>query len=192
MSFSEIRFGTDGWRAIIAETFTTDRVVAVVEAVLAIERVQEAIRTGAPIVVGADARFLADRFSWLVAERLAGAGVNVVLGDDHVATPGLGCEIVARNAALGVILTASHNPPEYLGIKIKGPWGGSATTDIYDEVAQCLSQVEPAAQVPVLPAAPPAGAEVTDLNATHLTRLVEFVKPSAGHSETIVHDAMYG
>lgn len=186
----DIRFGTDGWRAILGEGFTTDRFLLAVRAVAATPPFAAARAAGAPIVIGFDTRLLADRFAALAAAELHDLGFVVILGGAPAATPAVCAAVVDRGAAAGLVITASHNPPDYLGLKIKGPWGGSATPDWIAAVeAELPRQAAPAGLVPFREA--PATIERADLVAEHVARMRRFVTPAAG-AMTIVHDAMHG
>ena len=193
MPFPEIVFGTDGWRAKLGEGFTTDRFVAVIDALAQLPELKRARKQKKSILIAYDARFLADAFARLAANRLQHAGFEVVLSDAPAGTPGIGAAIVDRGAALGVMITASHNPPEYLGVKIKGAYGGSATPKLIDAlVAQLQKQKRiPGNKLVKLPDAVAAQVEVADINAEHLARLARFIQPSKG-KDLIVHDAMFG
>ncbi|MDT5294402.1 MAG: hypothetical protein QOJ76_1282, partial [Acidobacteriota bacterium] len=143
-----IRFGTDGWRAIIADEFTFENVERVAQAyadfikrqardhardsahgesVGDIARGETAAHTH--VVVGYDRRFLSERFAERAAEVLAGNEIPVALFDGDVPTPLVSWAVRERGAAGGVVITASHNPAEFNGFKIKAPWGGSATPE---------------------------------------------------------------
>lgn len=116
-----IKFGTDGWRAIIAKEFTTDNVARVTEAVS--NWILD--KTNNPkIVVGYDCRFNGKLFSDVVAKILAKNGIKVLLSNGFVSTPMVSFGIKHFNADMGVVITASHNPPEYSGYKLKGKHAG--------------------------------------------------------------------
>ncbi len=122
-----IKFGTEGWRAVMAEEFTFENVRIVAQAIA-----EHYLETAAPpvsLVVGHDTRFLSDRFARAVAEVLAANGVRAILADRSVPTCAVSRYVVAHKLAAGVMITASHNPPEYNGIKVKESFGGSATTE---------------------------------------------------------------
>ncbi len=131
-----IQFGTDGWRAIIGEAFTFDNVAQVAQAYASYLLSHQ----GRRVVVGYDTRFMADRFAHKAAEVLAANGLEVHLSKTYLPTPVLSFAVKHLEADGGVMLTASHNPPEYLGFKIKGPYGGSATPGMVAEVVQHLGQ----------------------------------------------------
>lgn len=134
-----ITFGTDGWRDVIAEDFTYAnlRVVAAAHA--------QALRArgGQMVVVGFDTRFEGAAFAGVVAETLAANGLNVRLAQAYIPTPALSYAVVQYRAAGGVMITASHNPPQYSGYKIKGAYGGSATPELVGEVEAALAKPEP-------------------------------------------------
>ena len=128
-----IHFGTDGWRAVISEEFTFDNVRRVAQAIAEKTLADvAATRNGsgqrAPsFVVGYDTRFLSDRYAIAVAEVLAANGIHVWLTHGDSPTPVTSFAIVDRQADGGVMITASHNPPRYNGIKLKAAFGGSAS-----------------------------------------------------------------
>ena len=137
-----IVFGTDGWRAVIADQFTFDNVRLVADAMAV------AARTLKPpqevdanrIVVGFDRRFLSRDFAAMVAESFRGAGFQVVLSDRP--TPSQTISFTARHRKVlgGVVVTASHNPAKYNGLKFKAWYGGSALPEMYDAIASSLGQ----------------------------------------------------
>lgn len=120
-----IKFGTEGWRAIIAEQFTAENVRLVAQGIAAHAKAQAG---GRPVTmaVGYDTRFLSDYFARAVAEVLAGNGISVQLSETTVPTCAVSRYVVDKKLPLGVMITASHNPPAYNGIKIKEHFGGSA------------------------------------------------------------------
>ena len=123
-----IRFGTDGWRAVISEEFTFDNVRRVAQAIAHFLRESTGERD--PVaVVGFDTRFLSDRYAIEVARVLAGNGITVHLTRGHTPTPAVSLAVRQLRADGGVMITASHNPPRYNGIKLKAAYGGSASPD---------------------------------------------------------------
>ena len=122
-----IKFGTEGWRAVMAEQFTADNVRIVTQAIA--EHMIE--KTGNPVTlaVGHDTRFLSPYFARTVAEVLAGNGIRSILTDRAVPTCAVSRYVLAKHLPSGIMITASHNPPEYNGIKIKESFGGSATSE---------------------------------------------------------------
>ncbi len=117
----KIKFGTDGWRAVIAQDFTVENVAKVSLAISTwlLSRFQEPV-----VVVGHDCRFGGELFAKTVAKVLALKGIKVKLAPDFVSTPMVSNGVVLLEASLGIVITASHNPPDYNGIKVKGSYGG--------------------------------------------------------------------
>lgn len=132
---SEIKFGTDGWRAIVGENFTKENVELVAKAIG--KYVFDNYGIYKPIIIGYDPRNMADEFSKYCAEILSEIGFKVLYSDKVVPTP-----VLAFNAkyldACAIMFTASHNPPEYLGIKFIPDYAGPATKEITDEIVSNL------------------------------------------------------
>jgi phosphomannomutase len=114
-----ISFGTDGWRAVIADTFTFANVRLVAQAVA--DTIKEQYEgTAAPeIVIGYDTRFLSDRFAMETARVMAGNGIVTWLSRADAPTPAISYNVIDKQAAAGVVITASHNAPRYNGFKLK-------------------------------------------------------------------------
>lgn len=123
-----IKFGTDGWRAVIADDFTFANVRRVAGAIAAYVLKHEDASRG--VIVGYDTRFGSPWFARAAAEVLAGAGIPVLLADDYVPTPAISYAVKNKGAAGGVVITSSHNPWNWNGVKFKGNFGGSATPAI--------------------------------------------------------------
>ncbi len=133
-----IRFGTDGWRAVISEDFTFDNVRRVAQAVAEVFCASGTGNTqeGRPsLVVGFDTRFLSDRYAMAVAEVLAANDIHVWLSQVDAATPLISYAIVDKGALGGIMVTASHNPPRYNGLKLKAAYGGGALQAVIRQVA---------------------------------------------------------
>ena len=129
-----IHFGTDGWRAVISDTFTFHNLRLVAQAIADAVR-SDAWNNGArsgrspdanKMVVGFDTRFLSDRYATEVARVLAGNGYTVHLAQGDAPTPAISYAVCHLGAVAGVMITASHNAPRYNGVKLKGSYGGSA------------------------------------------------------------------
>ena len=131
----KIKFGTDGWRAIVGEDFSAENVKKVTLAVA--KYVFENFGKDKKIIIGYDPRNMADVFSYQTAEILAGLGFNVLYSDKVLPTPVLAYNAKVLNAC-ALMFTASHNPPEYLGIKFIPDYAGPATSDITDEIVSNL------------------------------------------------------
>ncbi len=122
----QIKFGTDGWRAQIADGFTYANLEIVTQA-LADYLKRENPNGRNSVLVGYDRRFASDHFAQRVAEVLAGNEIHVDLYNHDVPTPLVSFEVKRRRLDGGVVITASHNPPEFNGFKFKAPYGGAAT-----------------------------------------------------------------
>ena len=121
-----IKFGTDGWRAVISDTFTFANQQLVAQAIA--DYILDQAPTGQPeVVVGFDTRFLSDRYAAEVARVLAGNGIVAWLTRADAPTPSISYNVVHKKAVAGVMITASHNAPRYNGVKLKASYGGSAS-----------------------------------------------------------------
>ena len=136
-----IKFGTDGWRGIIAETFTFENLRLVSQAVA--DHLLDITGSSAnpEIVIGFDTRFLSDRFAAEVARVMAANGITAHLARADAPTPAISYNVVHKKAAGGIMITASHNPPRYNGFKVKAPYGGSAPKDQTAAIAQKLFSI---------------------------------------------------
>jgi alpha-D-glucose phosphate-specific phosphoglucomutase len=148
-----IKFGTDGWRAVISEDFTFDNVRKVAQAIAEQALQEHATRDGTgdqppSMVIGFDTRFLSDRYAMAAAEVLAANGIHVWLGKGDAPTPMISHAIVDKGANGGIMITASHNPPRYNGIKLKAAYGGGATSSVAKSVERRIEAAEAAGQLP--------------------------------------------
>jgi len=134
---SVIKFGTDGWRAIISDTYTFENLKIVSQGVA------DYLGTGKRMAVGFDTRFMSKNFARISAEVLAANGIDVVLSDRAVPTPTLSFAVKTRKLDLGIMITASHNPAEYNGFKIKVASGGAAGSEVTKAVESFLGKTEP-------------------------------------------------
>ena len=133
-----IKFGTDGWRAVIGDGYTTDNLTTVARATAAWLNAQ----SDAPsVVLGYDTRFRGPAFARHVAAVLATEGVRVRLADAFATTPAVSWATKEGGHTAGIVITASHNPPEYNGFKIKAHFGGPATPDMIAAVEAELPKV---------------------------------------------------
>ena len=133
-----IKFGTDGWRAVISDTFTFANLRLVAQAIC--DFINEQGDPNPTAVVGYDTRFLSDRYAHEVACVMAGNGISAWLARADTPTPAVSYAIVNKKATAGVMITASHNPPRYNGVKLKASFGGSATPEQHKRVEAILSQ----------------------------------------------------
>jgi phosphomannomutase len=164
---TQIKFGTDGWRGLIADDFTFDNVRLVAGAIANYVRKHEAAALGVGVVVGYDTRFLSDRAARIVAEVIAGAGIPVWLANDYVPTPAVSYNVKKLGAAGGVMVTSSHNPWNWNGIKFKAKFGGSATPAIMKSIEEELGQA-------VTPGDRQAKIEEVDLKPAYVAALSQF------------------
>lgn len=139
---SSISFGTDGWRAIIAEDFTVANVQRVAWATAQWLLKQENLPRR--IVVGYDCRFAGALFARRAAEVFSAFGIRVDIADNFVTTPMVSLAVRERRAGLGVVITASHNPPDYNGFKLKGAYGGPLLPEHVKEVEAFIPDTLPA------------------------------------------------
>ena len=146
---SQIAFGTDGWRAIIAEEFTFENVRYCAKGVAQYLKAQGTAGQG--VIVGYDTRFGSERFAAAIAEVLAAEGVPAYLCETWAPTPTVSYNVISRKAAGAIIVTASHNPPEWNGFKYKPDYGGSASPEIIVAVESRIHEAESAGPPLVMP-----------------------------------------
>ncbi len=191
-----IKFGTDGWRAVISDTFTFSNLRLVAQAIA------DYVCTNFPdnpnVVVGFDTRFLSDRYAAEVAQVMAGNGIHTWLARADTPTPAVSYAIVHKQAAAGVMITASHNAPRYNGVKLKAHYGGSASpaqhkqveqllhTNLQNEKSPCLLDLETAVKQDLITKFDPSWAYYE-----HLSKLVDLDVVSSGELR-VVADGMYG
>ncbi len=135
---SKIKFGTDGWRAIIAKDYTVHNVARVAEATALWLNKK---KSGSIVTVGHDCRFGGKLFAETVCKVLCKHGVKVILARDFVSTPMVSLGTVKLNCDLGVVITASHNPPDYNGFKLKGSYGGPLIPSHVEEIEKLIPEV---------------------------------------------------
>jgi alpha-D-glucose phosphate-specific phosphoglucomutase len=191
-----VRFGTDGWRAVISETFTFANLRLVAQAIADFILEQEARQPTA--VIGFDTRFLSDRYAAEVARIMAANGIETWLARADTPTPAISYAIVHKEATAGVMITASHNPPRYNGVKLKASYGGSASPAQNKRVEALLEHnlarahgpnlmdLEEAIRAGKVHKFDPAWAYYE-----HLGKLVDLDIISSGELK-VVADAMYG
>jgi phosphomannomutase len=188
-----IQFGTDGWRAVIAEHFTFHNIDRVAQATADFWKKNRPTGTEDRAVVGFDRRFLSDQFARRTAEVLAGNGFKVILTDQPTPTPAVSLAVKAERAVGGVMITASHNPPMFNGFKVKAWFGGSADPSICQGVEAQLDQ-HPAQSLPFEEASSAGQIVVRDLRRPHyaaVRRLVDF-NLIAQSGLRFAHDALFG
>ena len=131
-----IKFGTDGWRGVIADDFTFANVRRVARAIAAYVHQYEDPSRG--VLVGYDTRFASDRFAMVAAEAIASSGIRVQVAREVTPTPALSYMVRELRAAGGVMITSSHNPWNWNGVKYKASYGGSATPEITQKIEALL------------------------------------------------------
>lgn len=138
-----IKFGTDGWRAVISEDFTFDNVKIVAQAMAEYIKNDDGPASKVSdkrVVVGYDTRFLSEKYAELVACVLAANGIKTILSDKPTPTPSVSFTIKDRGLIGGVMITASHNPARYNGVKYKAYYGGSAGPEITKKFEEYLGK----------------------------------------------------
>src|SRR5271157_5870577 len=158
---TQIKFGTDGWRGLIADDFTFDNVRRVAGAIASYALKHEDAARSIGVVIGYDTRFLSDRAARAVADVIAAAGIPVLLANDYVPTPAVSYNVKKLGAAGGIMITSSHNPWNWNGVKFKGKFGGSATPAIMKLIEEELARG-------AMPKAEKASVDKVDLKAAHI------------------------
>ncbi len=193
-----IKFGTDGWRAVISDTFTFNNLRLVAQAIADYVRNEGSNGRDPAVVIGFDTRFLSDRYAAEIARVMAGNGIVAWLTRTDAPTPAVSYSVVERAAAAGIMVTASHNPPRYNGIKLKAAYGGAASPQQARRVEHYLEEAEAEARGPnimdyqraldqdLIRPFDPVWAYYA-----HLGTLVDLDAISSGELR-IVADAMYG
>jgi phosphomannomutase len=189
----QIKFGTDGWRAVIGEEFTFGNVDRVSQALADYWQTHPVQGTAKKVVVGYDRRFLSDSFARRVAEVLAGNSFQVLLTPEPSPTPSVSWAVKAEKAIGGVMITASHNPPIFNGFKIKSHYGGSADPSMCAAV-EALVDNNPVKALDVAPSSASAAIRLRDVRTAHyaaLKKLVDF-KLIARSKLRFAHEALFG
>ncbi len=138
---SPIKFGTDGWRGVIAADFTFDRVAKVAPIAAQVLADLYGKTTGSrTVIVGYDRRFQAEEFGRVAAEAIRAAGFDVLLSECYAPTPAFSWAAKQLNALGAIVMTASHNPPAYLGLKVKGYFGGSVSPEVTKQIEARLGE----------------------------------------------------
>lgn len=192
-----IKFGTDGWRGVIADDFTFDKIWLVACAIAGY--VAENAKGGEPLLlIGYDTRFNSDRFAQLCAIAASTYGIRVKIADRFVPTPSVSYATVDLEADGAIMITASHNPARYNGIKFKAPYGGSASTTITANIERELRRVE--AEPPPRPdvlfedVIEPGRVELFDPVPRYLDKVVSLINADVFPAKDIkvMFDPLYG
>jgi phosphomannomutase len=185
MPEARIKFGTDGWRAVIADDFTFANVRIAAEAIAAYIHAKEEPTKG--VCIGYDTRFGSKSFARACAEVVAATGIPVQLANAITPTPALSYAVRRRGAAGGIVITSSHNPAQWNGVKYKGWYGGSGKPSMIAEIEARLGQ-------PVPHAAQPAPIEEVDFLPPYLGAIQSFADLDliARSGMKFAIDSMYG
>ena len=170
-----IQFGTDGWRAKVGEDFTVENVKLCTQAVCNYLKSREIADNG--LMVGYDTRVGSADFAVAVSEVAAGNSIPVTLCDRPAPTPVVSYNLVRRDCAAGVIITASHNPSDWNGFKFKPGYGGSASQEIITELETCLDSVLEDQGYLSLP--------ITDAEKDSIRRTMESIEGTSVPSQTL-------
>ncbi len=182
---ADIKFGTDGWRGVIADDFTFDNVRRVAGAIASYVLTHEDPKRG--IIVGYDTRFASENAARVAAQVIAGAGIPLKLADDYTPTPAISYAVKNLGAAGGVVITSSHNPWNWNGVKFKAKFGGSATPAI-------MKIIEDQVRAGVMPNGRKAAIEEVPLKPPYIAAIRAFADLDliAKAKFKFAIDAMYG
>lgn len=190
-----IKFGTDGWRAVIADTFTFENLEVLAQATAAWVNKDAKRVPGEPlrVAVGYDNRFLSKDFARTTATVLAANGIDVVLSHESLPTPALSLATRDLKCVAGIVITASHNPAEYNGFKIKTAEGGGAGKNITDAVEGYLG-LQPVVKLDFKKAVADGKIKVVDLKKDYLKFIKGYVnlKKIKPAKFRVVQDVMHG
>ena len=187
-----IKFGTDGWRGIIADDFTFANVARCAQGLADYLRIQGT--GGSGLVLGYDTRFASREFADTVASVTAGNGIHVYLCAEPVPTPVVSHHVVHRQAAGGVVITASHNPAGWNGFKFKSNLGGSASQETTDVLEMCIESAGAPKSLPLAEARAAGSVENVDPNPAYrqsISGLIDLDAIRAAGLNVLV-DAMHG
>jgi phosphomannomutase len=190
---ASIKFGTDGWRAVIAEDFTFANVERVSQATADYWSANPLASTEKKVVIGYDRRFLSNEFGQRAAEIFAGNAFQVVLAPEPTPTPSVSFAVKAQRGIGGVMLTASHNPPMFNGFKLKSHFGGSAESSTCQTVESYLDR-NPVRAMELAAGIKAKQIVMQDLRPAHyaaLKKLVDF-KLIAKSKLRFAHEALFG
>jgi phosphomannomutase len=192
----QIQFGTDGWRGVIADTFTFENLSVVAQATM--DYLHREGLAGKGLVIGYDRRFLSRDFAERVACIAAGNGIRTWFSKTFVPTPAVSWAVHENGAGAGIMITASHNPPRYNGFKVKEHFGGSAkpaTTKVLERVvAENIANARPIVSLPMAEGMMSGLVQMFDAASPYLAQLGRYVDLDLIRSSGIkaVVDPMFG
>jgi phosphomannomutase len=184
----QVKFGTDGWRAIIAKDYTFDNLKL---ATLASARYFLGHPNRAKgVCIGYDTRFMSKEFAEYTADVFSSQGLKVFLSEGFASTPAVSLYTKAKELAGGIVITASHNPPIYNGFKVKASYGGPAHPEVIEEIETYLTEIDPNTPIEV----DKKLIELVDMKGFYLNYLKSSIDlPLIRESRIkIAHNAMYG
>src|SRR5580698_905507 len=186
-----IKFGTSGWRSIVADEFTIANIRRAVAGIAAYVKTQPEPHR---LLVGRDPRFLGESFVDIAARVLAGAGITPIVIPDAAPTPAIAYAVRTLKTSGAINFTASHNPPEYNGIKFSTHDGAPALPEVTRQIEAAIDKLEQSGAQIATSAAPVAGFETADVKLSFLTRLAELVdlKAIAKSGIKVVYDPFWG
>ena len=191
---ADIKFGTDGWRAIIAKDFTVENVARIAHATGAWTK--DNFESSPSIVIGNDCRFGGQLFVETAVKVFLSQGIKVYMANSIITTPMISLAAKELNASIGVVMTASHNPPSYNGYKLKGHYGGPLTTDKIQEVENLIPATNSIDlnEIDISESIKNGSIEMVDLEEMYLDKVtnsfdLDAIKSSGLH---FAYDAMYG
>ena len=190
---AQIKFGTDGWRAVIAEDFTFTNVARAAQATADYWTTNPVADTEKKVIAGYDRRFFSDRFAQCATAVFAANGFQVVLTPDPTPTPSVSFAVKAQRAVGGVMITASHNPPTFNGFKLKSHYGGSSDSETCKAVESFLDR-NPVRSTKLDDAIRAGQVLIKDARSAHfaaLRKLVDF-KLIAKSKLRFAHEALFG
>lgn len=187
-----IKFGTDGWRGVIAEEFTFERLaLAANVAAKVLYKTYSSYTKSRTIIIGYDRRFMAEEFARVVAKSVTRAGFDVLFSESYAPTPAFSWAAKELNALGALVVTASHNPGAYLGLKVKSAFGGSVPPEVTKEIEQLLlTEVTFADNIGSEKSFDPWPSYCQELASK--VDLREIKKAISNHNLTIFVDAMHG
>jgi alpha-D-glucose phosphate-specific phosphoglucomutase len=186
-----IKFGTSGWRAIVADEFTVANIRLAVAGIAAYVKTQPAPHR---VLVGRDPRFLGESFVAEAARVLAAAGITPIVISEAAPTPAIAYAVMTMKTSGAINFTASHNPPEYNGIKFSTHDGAPALPEVTKQIEAAIAALQASGAAIPLAAVPADGFETADVKPAFLARLAELVdlKAIAASGIKVVYDAFWG
>lgn len=189
-----IRFGTDGWRGVLERDFTPEHVGDVIQAFC--DRYPKLSSVGSPVVIGFDRRRMSREMAELAARICAGNGIETFLAQDYCPTPCVSWMVKRQKAVAGIMITASHNPPDWNGIKFKESYGGAASKEFLAPIEALIDANQAAGKKPKVGSVSGAtsGVKIFDPHSDYIRAVGDLVdlKKIRKAGFKILFDALYG